>query len=215
MRRLVTSSVIAVLALGAGAAHAQDWSSFYFGAHAGGSAATGVNEAQLVGSRLPAFNVDDEIGMAGMLGGVFAGVNMMTDNMLLGLEGDIGLGVVEGTFNDADPESITSTIDWNAHLRGRVGLAVDEALFFLAGGLAVASNEAFVVDVGSVTDSDTATHIGWTIGAGVEFAVSENVVARAEYLYDDYGSADYTLFGGPWSQSLSAHTFRVGIAYRP
>lgn len=214
MRHLITSSVIAVMALSANAAQAQDWSGFYFGAHAGGSAATGVNEAQLPGGHLPNFNVDDEIGMTGMLGGVFAGVNMMTDNMLLGVEGDIGVGVVEGTFNDYDPESITSTINWNAHLRGRIGMAADNAMFFLAGGLAVASNTVDA-DGDYAQSSDTATHIGWTVGAGVEYAFTDNIVGRAEYLYDDYGSADYTMFGGPWSQSLTAHTFRIGIAYRP
>ena len=213
MRFLITSSVLALLAASAGAAQAQDWSGFYFGAHAGGSSATGVSEGSLTGGRMPNFGDGDEIDMSGMVGGAFAGINMMTDTMLLGIEGDIGIGSVEGSFHYLDTESITSTIDWNAHMRGRVGVAADSALFYLAGGLAVASN---TVSVDTPDDDvDSAMHFGWTIGAGVEFAITENIVARAEYLYDDYGSADYTLFGSNWSQDINAHTVRVGLSYKP
>lgn len=217
MRYLITSSVLAILAVNSSSVQGQDWSGFYFGAHAGGSAATGVNEAPLAGSRLPTFDAGDEIEMSGMLGGVFAGINMMTDTMLLGIEADIGVGTVEGTFNDFtfDTESITSTIDWNAHLRGRIGVAVDSVLFYLAGGLAVASNSVFVDAASSGEDEDSAIHVGLTIGGGVELALAENVVARAEYLYDDYGSADYSLFGSNWSQDINSHTVRVGLSFRP
>lgn len=214
VRHLITSSVLAILALSSSAVQAQDWSGFYFGAHAGGSAATGVNEASLTGGRLPDFDVGDQIEMSGMLGGVFAGINMMSDAMLLGIEGDVGIGTVEGTLSYFDTESITSTIDWNAHLRGRVGVAADRALFYLAGGLAVASNSVFV-DADFDEDEASAMHFGWTIGAGAEFAITENLVARAEYLYDDYGSADYTLFGSNWSQDINSHTFRVGLSFKP
>lgn len=214
MRYLITSSVLAILALSGSAAHAQDWSGFYFGGHAGGGAATGVNEASLTGGRLPTFDAGDEIEMSGMLGGVFAGINTLSDSMLLGIEGDVGIGTVEGTLNYFDTESITSTIDWNAHLRGRVGVSVDSASFYLAGGLAIASNSVFV-DADFDEDEDSAVHIGWTIGGGVEFAVTENIIARAEYLYDDYGSADYTLFGSNWSQDINSHTVRVGLSFRP
>lgn len=217
MRYLITSSVLAILAVSSSSVQGQDWSGFYFGAHAGGSAATGVNGAPLAEDRLPTFDAGDEIEMSGMLGGVFAGINMMTDTMLLGIEGDIGVGTVEGTFNDFtfDTESITSTIDWNAHLRGRIGVAMDSALFYLAGGLAVASNSVFVDAANLGEDEDSATHIGWTIGGGVELALTENVVGRAEYLYDDYGSADYSLFGSDWSQDINSHTVRVGLSFRP
>lgn len=216
MRYLITSSVLAILAISSSSVQAQDMSGFYFGAHAGGSAATGVNEAPLALGYLPTFDAGDEIEMSGMLGGVFAGINIMTDTMLLGVEGDIAIGTVEGTYTDLtyDTESITSTLDWNAHLRGRVGVAVDDVVFFVAGGLAVASNSVSV-DVDFDQDEDSAIHVGWSIGGGVELALTENLSARAEYLYDHYGSADYSLFSNTWSQDLNSHTVRVGLSFRP
>ncbi|MBN9309216.1 outer membrane beta-barrel protein [Devosia sp.] len=214
MRYLITSSVLVILAASSSSVQGQDWSGFYVGVHGGGSAATGVNESTLAGGRLPTFNAGDEIATSGMLGGVFASINMMTDTMLHGIEGDVGVGTGEGTFT-FDTESITSTIDWNAHLRGRIGVAVDNALFYLAGGLAVASNSVVVDGPNLDDDEDSAMHVGWTIGGGVELALTENVVARAEYLYDDYGSADYSLFGSNWSQDINSHTVRVGLSFRP
>lgn len=213
MRYLITSSVLAFLAVNTSSVHGQDWSGFYFGAHGGGGAAIGTNEEPLSGGRLPNFGAGDEIAMSGMVGGAFAGINMLTDNLLLGIEGDLGLGTIEGTVTDLDTESITSTIDWNAHLRGRIGAPVDGALFYLAGGLAIASNSVFVDAYDE--DQDSAIHIGLSIGGGVELSLTENLVARAEYLYDDYGTADYSFVDSNWSQDLNSQTVRIGLSFKP
>jgi len=37
---------------------------------------------------------------------------------------------------------------------------------------------------------------GWTIGAGADFAVTPNLILRAEYLYADYGSSTFGFAGG-------------------
>jgi outer membrane immunogenic protein len=114
------------------------------------------------------------------LGGLYAGYNFQADqNWVAGVEGDVLFNGMAGTnaggFGVDNP--------WDATLRLRAGYAYDRFLFYGTGGLAV----------GAVTASETgfsqsATHVGWTLGAGIEAAVTSNVTARAEYRYTDLGS---------------------------
>ena len=56
-----------------------------------------------------------------------------------------------------------------------------------------------------------------TIGGGIDFALSENLIIRAEYLYDDYGSEDYHIVGLSEYDAcidLTGSTLRGGIAYK-
>ncbi len=59
------------------------------------------------------------------------------------------------------------------------------------------------------TASDT--HVGWTVGAGVEWALLDNWSAKVEYLYLDLGNSTY--LGGPaaggFEVDLTAHTVKV------
>src|SRR5690606_9418463 len=80
----------------------------------------------------------------GLIGGLFAGINLEDGGFVYGLEADFGIGAVSGEGGIPVPqqpeEEYLYDLNWNAHLRGRVGFAVDQLLFFVAGGLAVASH---------------------------------------------------------------------------
>jgi hypothetical protein len=71
---------------------------------------------------------------------------------------------------------------------GRLGVAVDRALFYAKGGLAVAriKNEALddfpTPDPEHIGRSDT-TRFGWAVGGGMEYALTNNWIIRGEYLY--------------------------------
>jgi outer membrane immunogenic protein len=68
------------------------------------------------------------------------------------------------------------------------------------------------------------THIGWTVGGGVEWAIGANWTLRAEYLYIDLGKMDYafdgkTAGGQPYDTDhyhadLILHTARIGLNYK-
>ncbi len=71
-------------------------------------------------------------------------------------------------------------------------------MLYATGGLAWGTNEvgASIAAPGffaAGTASDT--HVGWTVGAGVEWALLDNWSAKVEYLYLDLGNATY--LGGP------------------
>ncbi len=64
--------------------------------------------------------------------------------------------------------------------------------------------------------SGTRNHVGFAVGAGVEWALLDNWTAKAEYMYYDLGSKNY--FGGPANEGIradvTAHTVKLGVNYR-
>lgn len=139
----------------------------------------------------------------GFNGGIFAGYNYQTGNIVIGGEGDIGYSWADGAAGANIAEQ-----GWNGALRARLGYALDPVLLYAAGG--VAFTEAELSD-GAVTDSNT--HIGWTIGGGVEALVTENIISRVEYRYTDFGNETYTLTA-PVSSDLQSHEIRFGVGVK-
>ena len=122
----------------------------------------------------------------GIVGGVYGGYNFQASpNFVLGVEGDIaasGMNDKNGGVRIKNP--------WNGTIRGRAGVAFDRFLVYGTGGFAFGEVEA---KTGGKTVSDTRT--GWTLGAGLEAAVTNNVVTRVEYRYTDLGSHNFSNAG--------------------
>lgn len=188
-----------------------DWSGAYIGLHAGylwGD--VGYKEPEYADSSISRH--DDAF-----IGGLYLGFNHQMDSLVLGVEGDVGFGGIDIDNDEDDSTNDYSAFesDWNGHVRGRLGFAFDRTLLFAAGGLAITDLKINDTDPG--WGDDTKTHVGWTIGGGVEFAVSDSVVVRGEYLYDDYGSEDYKIDGDYTYRAradLTASTVRIGVAYK-
>jgi outer membrane immunogenic protein len=155
----------------------------------------------------------------GFLGGVYAGYNhQFANNMVLGIEADLARADIDGSDAGRFPDGtvfpgvdISSRVEWTGALRARAGYAVDRFLPYAAGGVAFAKYKVSVDDNGLI-GADKQTLTGWTIGAGVEYAISDNVIGRFEYRYTDFGN-DKGFFGDA-DIDLSSHDLRVGIAYK-
>jgi outer membrane immunogenic protein len=63
---------------------------------------------------------------------------------------------------------------------------------FVTAGLAAGRGTASVTNGVGVTTSQSATHMGWTVGAGLEAQATENISIKAEYLYVDLGTQAYS-----------------------
>jgi outer membrane immunogenic protein len=143
----------------------------------------------------------------GFLGGVFTGYNyQLPNNVVVGIEGDV-------TYHDQSgsggaPTTSVDT-DWNGTLRGRLGYAFDRFMPYVTGGLAVGNVEA---SEGGTSDSTTA--VGWTAGAGVETAITDNIVGRVEYRYTDLGSDNFTLGTTAPDVDVSSHSVLVGLGFK-
>lgn len=129
----------------------------------------------------------------GWLVGFAAGYDVyLSDSIVGGIVADIA-------WNDIDDDADFSS-DWNGSLRARLGYDAGAFLPYVTGGL------AFINGDDTVT---TNTHWGWTVGAGVEVAVSEQLSIDLQYRYTDYATADYGADVGAFT-----HAATVGLNWR-
>jgi outer membrane immunogenic protein len=163
-----------------------DWSGIYIGGHAGAGAI--ITHGTFDNS--DAFSAADlgDLSDIGFIGGGQIGFNWQAGNIVFGVEGDI-------SFPDWDDEAIppaddttpgvSSDYDFLASVRGRLGWADDNVLFYVTGGIAwleaEIKNDENWCDFGacSLDVSDT----GGVAGAGIEWGVTEMISLRAEGLY--------------------------------
>ena len=97
-----------------------------------------------------------------------------------------------------------------ASLRGRLGYAWDRVMVYGTGGVAFADASANGVVNGA--SFDTSRYLtGWTVGAGVDYAITNNWVGRVEYRYYDFSNED---FGDLSNVDLDFNTVSVGISYK-
>ncbi len=181
-----------------------NWSGFYVGINGGYGWGTSK------WSGLPAsFNTN-----GGLFGGQL-GYNWQFGQFVYGLEGDADWTDLRGTANVANCTVgfCRTRNDFLATARGRVGFAADRWLPYVTGGLAVGNIRASVPGFTGIDQ----TNAGWTAGGGLEFALTGNWTAKAEYLHVDLGNAGCTtLCGLPAGNnvSLNANIVRGGINYR-
>ena len=106
----------------------------------------------------------------------------------------------------------------HASIRGRLGVAFDRFLVFGTGGLAWGNPSTSYALVGGApfaTNGGNAT--GWTVGGGVDYALSDSVFGRLEYRYTNLGTSGFLSAAtnsavGP--DRLPISDFRTGIAYK-
>ena len=219
MNRIV-AGVICVGLFAPGAALAEgpvDWTGFYLGVSGGyGTGHMGIVTDSTVG---PFDGLAIDFDTAGGLLGATAGANFQTGNLVFGVEGDLSQSSITG---EADPINLggadailTANIDWLGTLRGRVGYAADNLLFFVTGGLAAGGIRGVVTNFptdGNTSNTD-GTQYGYVIGAGIEAAVTDAISVKAEYLYVDLGVAPYDLPPLTANTHPTASIVRVGLNY--
>lgn len=151
----------------------------------------------------------------GVAGGAHVGYNFQLNQVVLGLEGDIdGTGVNKSYGWGAAVYG--SQIPVQGTIRGRLGYALDRALFYVTGGGAFASvTNSYQSFYGY--NSQAKSLAGWTIGGGLEYAVNSNWSIRAEYRYADFGSTtDYPFAvpAGAVTRHTTENTVRAGFSYK-
>lgn len=190
-----------------------NWSGFYAGIHGGW--ATGDMDSSTLG------------GSADIDGGFFGGQigwnwQAAGSPWVWGVEvdsawADIGDSVTATVAPFTG--TVSSDLDYFGTARLRLGYAWDRVLWYVTGGVAWAHNELSGTLTGpglALGASSDNTHVGWTIGGGVEWAFADPWSVKLEYLFMDFGSEDY--FGGPGAGGFDAdaqiHTFKIGLNYR-
>ena len=77
-------------------------------------------------------------------------------------------------------------------MRGRAGLALDNALIYLTAGVATGRINDRVIEPGAanIVFDTSGWRTGWTAGGGVEYGVARNWTVKAEALYVDFGNTN-------------------------
>ena len=204
------------------------WAGFYLGANGGFTWAQANSTVTLAGPLAVPATTTTSNGNAGLAGGQI-GANLQYNRLVLGLEGDFdwsGLGKNSSLSCGAGCSlSTTSSLKWLATARLRAGATVvDRVLLYATGGVAVEplSQSANLLVGGANTNlfNLNATGVGWTIGGGVESAITNNISAKIEYLYVDVGnlkaSSPIGIIGGTVTQNarVTQCIVRGGFNYR-
>lgn len=198
------------------------WTGFYAGLHAG--YAWGENDLRS-GGVAPAVIAPFHaaIDADGGFFGAQAGYNVQFGNIVAGIEGDLAWADINGTGGvGGRPSRASFDIDWLGSIRGRLGVAFDRVLVYGTGGWAFAGADAHLSDVTVGGDNRRSRDdlSGWVLGAGVETAITNNVTAKVEYLYTDFGRTNFN-FGGVGGASdlqargdLDTHSLKAGLNFK-
>jgi outer membrane immunogenic protein len=194
------------------------WAGFYVGGQVG--YAFGRDNAGILGSG--PFSDSP----TGVIGGAHAGYNfalpVFGSGGVFGIEGDVDGSdyrrtvAVGGAGNAPFFPSSQIRNNIQGSIRGRLGFAVDRALFYATGGAAFADFRTnYATTLGF--DSLSHTRVGYTVGGGVEYAITDTWSLRGEYRYSDFGS--FTDFApasgfGLVRRHESEQRAQVGFSYK-
>lgn len=204
------------------------WSGFYGGFHLGGTWG-GTDAYDSTG------NVVGDYWSAapsGLVAGVQLGYNWVNGPVLFGVEGDLGdLGLAGSAATSLIPLSYSTYTNTDAGfymtLRGRLGIVGDQWMGYVTGGWIGADTNVSIVGTctsfpcgsDSVIASNSEFNSGWTLGGGIEAALSNTWTWKVEYLYYDLGTSSIsgrTSGGTPfrWSTETDGQLIRAGLNYR-
>lgn len=159
------------------------WTGAYVGFHGG------ANWADVDISNVGSFET------SAATGGGHAGFNFGFGAFVAGIEGDLNYDGSETSFTTAGGGRGNLDVDWNASLRGRVGVPVGPALLYATAGFAWTEKTLASTSATSAASSTSHTFNGVVYGIGAESYVLPNLSVRLEALRYDYGS-DALSFSG-------------------
>jgi high affinity Mn2+ porin len=217
---------------------AYDWTGFYVGGHIGDAwgnsnwtASSTAMPIPILSGSFGLFQPFDGFKDTGsFFEGLQAGYNYMLQNRLVvGGEADVSFpsfpnsaGIsIGGTSKLSSPpigaESYGETVLSFGTIRGRIGYAPGNWLFYATGGFAWTYDQLTLTRSGTgASESPFLWRLGWAAGAGVEVPVAPHWTARLEYLFTDYGRSSVTFVTGAQriDSDFAQQELRAGLNYR-
>ena len=181
----------------AASAPVDNWSGFYGGIQAGYT----WNDADVDYIRhrngtLQHPQFAHSLNVDGSMLGLYAGYNWLLDNnILLGMEGEMNVAGAKDTIRTVQEQSRhplrhgTTSVEenWDAALLLRAGYLMGDWLPYVIGGAAWGNFDVTKTTRNGKSFNSDMTLTGWTVGAGLEMVLTENLHARIQYRYTDYG----------------------------
>ncbi len=178
---------------------------------------------------------------SGIIGGGQIGYNwQFANNVVLGFETDFDGAAIRGkatanlngaALGGAIPFGAAiqagSRINYIGTVRGRLGYAWDRFLVYGTGGFAygqvnsaISASAAIAGGAAAFTTSENSSRTGFAVGGGFEYAITNNLTVKTEYLYVNLGTnniVNTSLFGVVGlnvNQKTQANIARAGINYK-
>ncbi|MCI0598688.1 MAG: porin family protein [Beijerinckiaceae bacterium] len=195
------------------------WTGVYVGAQVGYAWGRDTADFSTLNPAAPFFTIGTS--PSGVIGGAHIGYNLQLGAFVAGIE-----GTVDGTSVSQTATIGTLTLqnrsDIQGSIRARLGIAFDRVLIYGTGGAAFAGIEN-IYTLGLpvfLTENVAKTRSGWTVGGGIQYAVTNNWSIRAEYRYSDFGRYNDLPFAvlAP-NLVIARHRFtqnqvQVGVSYK-
>jgi opacity protein-like surface antigen len=187
-------------------ASALPWSGFHIAAGTGGHWLNVREDDTLAYSPIPG-------GAFAKGGGVFAvaaGIDQQLGKAVLGVESDVEAGAAAGQGRSFSGTTLKSDLRSSLRLRG--GVAEGRALFYLTGGAVLAN-----IFANALGESFSTGRLGWTLGAGLEYAFTNAWSGRVEYRHGDFGAPVFrsdNFDGNFYRLRMTDESARLAIAYR-
>jgi outer membrane immunogenic protein len=175
------------------------------------------------------------IGAEGGFGGGQIGYSVQgalgTPWLVTGIEADFQGGDIKGSGIDALSENLQTRLDWFGTVRGRLGYAASNTLFYFTGGYAYGRLKQHAENTDytpTAVYESTVTAGGYVLGGGIEYKFNPSWSLKAEYQYMNFGKNDPALVPGEYSPGTppasagadsyhlsddAFHTVRVGLNY--
>jgi Opacity protein and related surface antigens len=167
----------------------------------------------------------------GFAGGLQVGYNFQSGSLIYGIEADINYSNMKrrdagfGNYlSKAETYTVNSETSWFGTLRPRIGFAAtDRLMVFATGGLAfgkVKTNGNYIQDSYLLAGDNDDVRYGWTLGAGAEYAITDNFTVKGEYAYIDLGEKTHSWMGRGYLNNLSVkdttnfQLLRAGVNYK-
>ena len=155
---------------------------------------------------------------SGTVYGFMLGYNHQDENFVIGTEFEYGLSSTEETLLFADPSNtfgydISDEIGKTMRLRARFGYAMDNFMPFLSAGVS-STTTTMAADANAYIDVN---RIGFGMGLGLDWQMTDTWSFRAEYYTEDFGSAvfnDYCYVCDTWDMNMSMDTARVSASMK-
>jgi outer membrane immunogenic protein len=188
-----------------------DWTGFYAGGQVGMDFLqdSETETAATTGSALEPAGANLNVSPYGVIGGGQIGANYEFAPWVVGVEGSWSWTYLTGSIIGPSGESavgpapgapaterFTSSPQWIATATGRLGYAANDLLFYAKGGGAWMhvdyTQDILVGGAVSSTSMVSPTRSGFVAGAGVEYGLTEQLSARIEYDFYDFGKVNST-----------------------
>jgi outer membrane immunogenic protein len=166
----------------------------------------GISAGYGFGGRTSIDATGNDISTSGWMGGVFGGYNFQQGMAVYGIEGDVNYSRLDG-----DNAGVDSRTSLDGSLRGRLGAAVtDDILVYGTAGVA-AERQRITDQVTGARDSNMM--LGYTVGAGADVKLTDQVFGRLEYRYTDYGSKAFDSVGSDADTRNNRVSVGLGVKF--